>query len=97
MNARYPQAANQTAHLIGRDTLITPFGPSRNRKGDRMAFAYRLELKDGTPADPPTFRTAVPNWRVGDVIPLGHSSLRVVEVRDDDADQAPTLVVEEVA
>jgi hypothetical protein len=31
------------------------------------------------------------------VIPLPHRSLRVVEVRDDDADQAPTLVVEEVA
>jgi hypothetical protein len=29
--------------------------------------------------------------------PLPHRSLRVVEVRDDDADRAPTLVVEEVA
>jgi hypothetical protein len=62
-----------------------------------MAFFYRLEDKAGNPADPPTFRTAVPNWRAGDVIPLGHRSLRVVEIRDDDADQAPTLVVEEVA
>jgi hypothetical protein len=44
-----------------------------------------------------TFRTAVPKWRPGDVIPLPHRSLRVDEVRDDDADQAPTLVVEEVA
>ena len=57
----------------------------------------RLEHEDGTPADPPTFRPAVPNWRAGDVIPLGRRSLRVVEVRDDDADQAPTLVVEDVA
>jgi hypothetical protein len=54
----------------------------------------RLEHEDGTPPDPPTFRPAVPNWRAGDVIPLGGRSLRVVEVRDDDADQAPTLVVE---
>ena len=61
-----------------------------------MAFAYRLEHEDGTPADPPTFRTAVPNWRAGDVIPLPHRSLRVVEVRDDDAHQAPTLVVEDL-
>jgi hypothetical protein len=61
-----------------------------------MAFAYRLEHEDGTPADPPTFRTAVPNWRPGDVIPLPHRSLRVVEVRDDDANQAPTLIVEAV-
>jgi hypothetical protein len=51
----------------------------------------------GTPADPPTFRTAVSNWRAGDVIPLPHRSLRVVEMGDDDADQAPTLVVEKVA
>ena len=62
-----------------------------------MAFAYRLEHEDGTPADPPTFKTAVPNWRAGDVIPLPHRSLRVVEVPDDDADQPPTLVVENVA
>jgi hypothetical protein len=62
-----------------------------------MAFAYRLEHEDGTLANPPTFRTAVPNWQAGDVIPLGGRSLRVVEVRNDGADQAPTLVVEEVA
>jgi hypothetical protein len=30
------------------------------------------------------------------VIPLGGQSLRVVEVRDDDADQAPCLVVEDM-
>jgi hypothetical protein len=60
-----------------------------------MAFTFRLELEDGTPADPATLRTAVPNWRPGDTMPLGRGgSLRVVEVRDDDADQAPVLVVE---
>jgi hypothetical protein len=26
---------------------------------------------DGTSADPPTLHTAVPNWQVGDTIPLG--------------------------
>jgi hypothetical protein len=36
-----------------------------------MAFAYRLEHEDGTPAEPPTFRSAVPNWHAGSVIPLG--------------------------
>lgn len=36
------------------------------------SFVYRLELEDGTPADPPTLRTAVPNWSAGDTIPLGH-------------------------
>jgi hypothetical protein len=62
-----------------------------------MAFLYRLEDKAGFPVEPRTFKTAAPNWKVGDVIPLPHRSLRVVEVKDDDADQAPTLVVEDVA
>jgi hypothetical protein len=35
-----------------------------------MAFIYRLVLKDGTPAEPPTLSTAVPNWSPGDTIPL---------------------------
>ena len=60
-----------------------------------MAFMYRLEREDGTPADPPTFRTAVPTWNVGDTIPLGRGSLRVVALRDDDADNPPVLVVED--
>jgi hypothetical protein len=51
---------------------------------NRMAFLFRLEHEDGTPADPRTFRTAVPSWRPGDVIPLGGRSLRVVDVRDAD-------------
>jgi hypothetical protein len=59
------------------------------------AFLYRLEQEDGTPADPPTLRTAVPNWSEGDTIPLGGRTLRVVAVRDDDADQPPVLVVED--
>jgi hypothetical protein len=58
-------------------------------------FTFRLEQEDGTPADPPTLRTAVPNWRSGDEIPLGGRTLRVVALRDDDADQAPVLIVEE--
>jgi hypothetical protein len=47
-------------------------------------FTFKLELADGTPADPPTLRTAVPNWNPGDTIPLGRDRvLRVIEVRDD--------------
>jgi hypothetical protein len=34
-----------------------------------MTFAYKLERKDGSPAEPPTFKTAVPNWGRGDIIP----------------------------
>jgi len=41
------------------------------------------------------FRTAIPTWRVGDTIPLGRRTLRVVAIPDDDADQAPVLVVED--
>jgi hypothetical protein len=62
-----------------------------------MAFLFKLEREDGAPADPSTLATAVPNWRSGDEIPLGHRTLRVVRVRDDDADQPPVLVVEDVA
>jgi hypothetical protein len=47
-----------------------------------MAFTFRLELDDGTPADLPTLSTAVPNWRTGDVIPLGRGkALRVIGTR----------------
>jgi len=60
-------------------------------------FLFKLLRPDGTPADPPMLRAAVPNWRTGDQIPLGARSLRVVAVRDDDADQPPALVVEDVA
>jgi hypothetical protein len=52
-------------------------------------FLFRLETVDGAPAEPPTFATAVPNWSLGDVIPLGHRALRVIGTRDDDADHPP--------
>jgi hypothetical protein len=64
---------------------------------NRMAFPFRLETTDGAPADPPTLTSAVPNWSSGDAIPLGAGKmLRVVEVRDEDAEQPPVLVVEAV-
>jgi hypothetical protein len=61
-----------------------------------LAFTFRLEREDGTPADPPTLRSS-PGviWKAGDTIPLGARTLRVVAVRDDDADQAPALVVKD--
>jgi len=49
------------------------------------------------PAEPPSLATAVPNWRSGDEIPVGHRTLRVVRVRDDDVDHPPVLIVEDVA
>jgi hypothetical protein len=39
---------------------------------------------------------AVPNWKAGDTIPLPHRALRVVAVRDADAEQPPALIVEDV-
>ena len=35
-----------------------------------MTFTYRLQLTDGTLADPPTVRLAVPKMRPGDTIPI---------------------------
>jgi hypothetical protein len=62
-----------------------------------MAFLFRLETEDGAPAEPSSLASAVPNWRSEDEIPLGHRTLRVVHVRDDDSDQPPVLIVEDVA
>jgi hypothetical protein len=47
-------------------------------------------------ADPPTYRSSTLNWRQGDQISLNaNRTLRVLGVRDDDADQPPALVVED--
>jgi hypothetical protein len=58
-------------------------------------FLFRLELEGGTPADPPTFETA---FRLGALAndPAGSQELRVVGIRDEDADRPPVLVVEDV-
>ena len=60
-------------------------------------FLFRLEMVDGSPAEPQQLTSVVPNWRAGDTIHLGKRTLRVVGTRDEDADQAPVLVVEDVA
>jgi hypothetical protein len=63
------------------------------------SFAFRLEREDGTPADPPTLKAAVPDWRAGDTIALGPGRmLRVVGIRIEegsDGDPVSVLVVEE--
>jgi hypothetical protein len=71
--------------------------PTTERE-NRMAFTYKLEQGDGTPADPPTLHTAVPTWRSGDTIPLGRDRiLRVIEIRHErEPDEEPVLVVEAV-
>jgi hypothetical protein len=79
---RYASPAVRPQPIIGRE--------------HRMAFIFRLVLENGTPADPPTLDTAVPNWRPGDTIPLGAGRiLRVIETRPRPApDEEPVLVVE---
>ena len=58
-------------------------------------FLFKLETVAGVAAEPSLFSSAVPNWGPGHTIHFGHKTLRVVAVRDDDADQPPTLVVED--
>jgi hypothetical protein len=62
-----------------------------------MAFTYTLEYEDGSPAEPPTFVTAVPNWRTGDTIPLRKGrTLRVIGTRAGaEPDDDEVLVVED--
>jgi hypothetical protein len=61
------------------------------------AFLFRLETPDGRPAEPPSLRSAIPNWRPGETIPLGSRTLRVVDIRDEDAEQPPVLIVKDLA
>jgi hypothetical protein len=60
-------------------------------------FLFKLETTDGAPAEPSSFSSAVPNWAPGHTIHFGHKTMRVVGVRDDDADSPPVLVIEDVA
>jgi hypothetical protein len=64
-----------------------------------MAFHFRLVNEDGTPADPPTLKAAVPDWRTGNTIALGRGRmLRVVGTRVEegsDSDPVSVLVVQE--
>ena len=60
-------------------------------------YHFRLQRTDGFSADPPTFRSSTLNWRQGHKIYLtAGRTLRVLGVRDDDADQPPALVVEDM-
>jgi hypothetical protein len=53
---------------------------------------------DASAAAGPTYpRPTVLVWEPGDPIHMGRRTLQVVRLRDDDADQAPVLVVQDVA
>jgi hypothetical protein len=60
-------------------------------------FLFTLERADGTPAERSSLSSAAPNWSPGHTIHFGHKTLRVVAVRDDDADAPPVLVGEDLA
>ena len=63
-----------------------------------MTFTFRLEQADGTPAEPPTIKSTVTNWRVGETIPLGRGrTLRVVGIVVSNDDEPSVLIVEDVA
>jgi hypothetical protein len=63
-----------------------------------MTFTFKLEQADGTPADPPTLKTAVPDWRPGDTIPLRPGrTLRVVGTVASEDGELSVLVVEDTA
>lgn len=92
-------ASSQVRQTRRADTVaVKPFrSHPKGRVQDQMAFMFRLQHEDGTPANPPTLTSAVPNWRTGDAIPLdADRALRAVDVRDDDADQPPVLIVEDM-
>ena len=59
-----------------------------------MTFTFKLERLDGTPAHPPSIKSTVTNWRVGETIPLGRDrTLRVVGIVVSNNDEPSVLVV----
>jgi hypothetical protein len=83
-----------TAQLRYADRAVRSRSDNGRRTG--LAFSFKLEHEDGTPADPPTLASAVPDWRPAMRFLGRAKTLRVVEIRDDDANQPPTLVVEDL-
>lgn len=81
------------------DKLALAVRSQPQTEGRPMAFVFKLEAEDGTPVEPRTYRSAVPNWGRGDTIPLGQGrTLVVVELRPSrDEDPTPVLVVAEGA
>jgi hypothetical protein len=59
-----PRAVPRNGALQGKSSRVRGSVPFGGRNG-------HVCLEGGTPADPPTFETAVPTWRPGDTIPLG--------------------------
>jgi hypothetical protein len=62
-----------------------------------MAFQFRLDHEDGTPADPPPLKAAVADSRPGSTMPRGRDRTPCVVAtrRGEGFDDDPVLVVEE--
>jgi hypothetical protein len=60
-------------------------------------FTFRMIKPDGSPADPPTFTSAVPNWDVGDeaMVRPDHR-FRIVAVAYDEENDIGVWTVEPV-
>ena len=60
-------------------------------------YHFRLQRTDGSPADPPTVRTAAPT-RPGDTIPLGRDrTLCVIDTRPGTEPDSDWVLVVEAA
>jgi hypothetical protein len=69
-------------------------GPIRQRKGEPNGIHVQARDEDGEPADPPTFKASVSDWKAGDPIHLGRRTLRVVDVRaSEDPEENAVLIV----
>ena len=63
-----------------------------------MSHTFKLEQLDGTPADPPSFKTTIVAWNPGDQIPLSAGrALQVVRIRHVDEEELPVLVVQDLS
>jgi hypothetical protein len=63
-----------------------------------MTYMFKLQRADGTAAEPPSVRLAVPNMRPGDTIPLSRDrTLRVIGTVAALEGEDPVLLVEDVA
>jgi hypothetical protein len=53
-------------------------------------FTFQMRLLDGSPADPPQFVSAVPNWSVGDRVRVGTSERYVIVRTEYDEERDET-------
>jgi hypothetical protein len=73
-----------------------PSGPGEET-GMASTLTFKLVTVDGAPADPPSLATVAPKWEPGDTIPLGKRTLRVIGVRNIEADEPTELIVEDMS